>query len=92
MELIADIVTSFVLHKVRIYIPELWVPFLKNERDFTGWSNMACRFLLKKSLIYVLRKLASHVRDLNVRQFLLNMPYCFRNKKMVSKPTAVIVV
>lgn len=91
MELIANVVATFVLNNIRMYILELPVPFLENQCNDTGWSNMLCHFLLKTILTYALRNLASRVCKLNVGRFLLNMTYCFR-RKMFSKPTAVVVV
>lgn len=80
-----EAVATFVLHKVRIYIPGLFITFLENQWEVMDWFKKICQFLLKRTLIYVIDKVISVVHSMINGKFLINMLYCFRHK-MFSKP------
>lgn len=92
LELAVEIVATYVLDKVRISFPELFMTLPENPWHFTDWLKRACRFLLRKTVFYVLRNLASVIHKRIVGEVVINMPYRFRHKKTFSKPTAVVVV
>lgn len=92
VELAVEIAATYVLHKVRVSVPELFMTLPENPWDFTDWLKTAFWFLLRKSVFYVLRNLASVIHKQVVGEVVVNMPYFFRHKKTFSKPTAVVVV
>lgn len=87
-----EIVATYVLGKVRISFPALFMTLPENPWDFTDWLKTACRFLLGKTFFYVLRHLTSVIHKRIVGEVVINMPYRFRHKKTFSKAAAVVVV
>ena len=85
MEFMVEAVATFVLHKVRIYIPGLFMTFLENQWKVMDWFKEMCQFLLKRTLIYVIHRLISVLHSMIDRKFLINMLYCFGHKTF-SKP------
>ena len=90
-ELMVEVVATFVLAKIRSYVPALFVTWPDNHWKLLGCFKKMCQFMVKKTLIYVLSCLASIIHNLIVEVF-LNKLYYFLHKKMVSEPTAVVVV
>lgn len=93
MELTLEIITYFVVHQITMWIPNLFLTCVDNEqKNLTDWIKTICHFLLKKTVIYMLRYLASVLHDVMVRKFFLNIRCYFNNNEMFSKPTEVIVI
>jgi len=92
VESVVELAATFVLDKIRFYVPELFKTSLENEWKFTDCLKKMSQCLLKKSLISVLSNLASIILQLKVGEVFLNMPCCSRRKKRFSKPIAVVVL
>lgn len=91
-ELMVEVVATFILGKIRSYVPAFSLTILENQWKFLGCFKKMCQFMVKKTLIYVLSSLASIIHNLIVGEVFINKLYYFLHKKMVSEPTAVVVV
>lgn len=92
MKLITEVVATLLLRVIRMCISRSLGTFTETHWTFTEMFKVLCEFLLKESLIYLLRKLACMLHSVTGGEFFKNIPYAFRHTKRFIEPTSVMVL
>lgn len=92
VKLIMGVLATCILFAIKMFISELLKTFMENRWMFMNWLKEICQFLLKKTLINILRKLACVFHHLIVREFFRNILYNFRHYERFTEPTLVVAL